>query len=96
MRGAQCTEAPTMSAESHWISFLVPPNDHPGVNWDHFPQEARDLPATADGTRGFVCEVYNQVSDILEQDWWQAFCNSVAMMGCSSRATHTSPGVPAV
>ena len=41
--------------------MLVPPPNHPNVDWSVLPPEARELPEVEDGFRGYVVEFYNQV-----------------------------------
>ena len=55
--------------------MLVPPPDHPNVDWDSLPPGSKDLPETEEGFGGYICEVYNQVSDTSIQDSHQAICN---------------------
>ena len=70
-----CGQRPIQSVETHCAWMLVPPPDHPNVDWNVLPPGSKDLPETEEGFRGYICEVYNQVSDTSIQDAHQAICN---------------------
>ena len=60
--------------------MLVPPPDHPNVDWSVMPAGAKNLPEAEDGFRGYIVEFYNQVSDCSIQDSHQAICNFKALL----------------
>ena len=60
--------------------MLVPPHNHPNVDWSVLPAGAKDLPETEDEFRGYIVEFYNQVSDCSIQDSHQAICNFKALL----------------
>ena len=68
------------SVETHCLWMLVPPADHPNVDWSIYPAGTKDLPADVDGFRGYIVEFYNQVSDCSIQDSHQALCNFKALL----------------
>ena len=70
---------PKQSVETHSVWFLVPPPDHPGVNWSLLPDGGREVEPVG-GFYGWVVEFHNHISDTVVQDGHQALCNLKALL----------------
>lgn len=79
MRRKNCEKGEKQSVETHVFWSLLPPRDHPGVDWRRYPAGSKDTQPDDNGHRGFVVHVYNLFSNDVAQTSHQALCNILSV-----------------